>query len=76
MLLLSCTTLSDPLELCYNPSLTKINFHRVKQLIQNIVTPSYDEETVEFLKILLKENPYERPTLMEIYEKYNHKMNP
>ena len=46
MILLYCFILTDPLEICYNPSLTKINFHLIKQLIQNKVAPSYEEEIV------------------------------
>ena len=33
--------LMDPLELCYNPSLTKINFNAIKHLINTKVVPSY-----------------------------------
>lgn len=41
MILLECLTLMDPLQLCYNPSLTKINFNIIRNLIHSKVIPSY-----------------------------------
>ena len=67
MILLQALTLSHPVELCYNPSMTKINFNMVKNLIMTKIMPSYPPEICRLLKSLLKEDPRDRPTPMEIY---------
>lgn len=51
--------------------MTKINFNTIKNLILTKVMPSYPPEITRLLKSLLKEDPRERPTPMEVYEIYS-----
>lgn len=71
MIVLQTLTLSNPISLCYNPSMTKINFNVIRGLILNKVMPSYPPDMVRLVKSLLKEDPRERPTLMEVFEMYS-----
>lgn len=63
MLLLQCLSMSDPLKLCYNPSMTDINFLAIKSIIFRKVVPNYGEDIIHLLKRLLSPNPRDRPTL-------------
>ena len=63
MLILYCLVLADPIYLCYNPSMSKINFSTLKNLIVNKVVPSYSSVLISLLTSLLKEDPKERKSL-------------
>ena len=76
MMMLECLSLTDPITLAYNPSMTKINFNAIRNLINNKVVPSYSEEFVAFLKLMVHPDPKERPTLMELQEAYGKFMSP
>jgi serine/threonine protein kinase len=75
MMLLECLSLTNPITVAYNPSMTKINFNAIKNLINNKIVPSYTEEFVSFLRILISPNPQDRPTLMEVQEIYSKFMS-
>ena len=55
--------------------MTKINFNAIRNLIINKVLPSYPPEIVRLVRSLLKEDPRDRPTLMEVYEIYSGYFN-
>ena len=57
MIILQALTLTDPIFVCYNPSMTKINFNVIRNLIINKVLPSYPPEVIRLVKSLLKEDP-------------------
>lgn len=56
--------------------MSKINFTILKNLIVDKIVPSYSSVLVSMLTSLLKEDPKERKTLLEIYEMYGKYFNP
>ena len=76
MLILYCLLLADPIYLCYNPTMTRINFTVLKNLIVKKIVPSYSSVLVNLLTGLLKEDPKDRKSLGEVYELYSKYFNP
>jgi hypothetical protein len=76
MVLLRCLTLSEPLHHFYNPSMTRINIAGVRNLINEQVVPNYPDEITNLVKSLLRVEPGERPSPMEVYERYSKNFSP
>jgi serine/threonine protein kinase len=71
MVLLRCLTLLDPLHHFYNPSMTKVNICAIRNQINAQVVPNYADDITNLVKSLLREDPNDRPSPMEIYEIYS-----